>query len=263
MAAKICASGQRRFAELFLLKLIKWAVKLVLNHCLGNTWTMCEFHESTCNGFGDIWWTDNPIYFSRIDTYMTFAFKTRRLIIVYPTVYGNITTRHTWASCCRQPSLDLLVIRLGKWILCDVFRPLSQLFESHDRRPKFDSVPHPENDYVYMDFLPLTWRYVNCQDCLQHSCIETLNFTMNIPFIQATQPKLKIIKQHTLTLCDVFRPLSQLFERSVRQRKVCRCRTEWTCFSGAPVHQRCHVRSTAKQDNVSSPIPIGNWSMSY
>ena len=27
---------------------------------------MCEFHESTCNGFGDIWWTDNPIYFSII-----------------------------------------------------------------------------------------------------------------------------------------------------------------------------------------------------
>ena len=30
MAAIICALGQRRFAELFLLKLIKWAVKLVL-----------------------------------------------------------------------------------------------------------------------------------------------------------------------------------------------------------------------------------------
>ena len=29
--------------------------------------TMCEFHESTCNGLGDIWWTDNPIYFSSID----------------------------------------------------------------------------------------------------------------------------------------------------------------------------------------------------
>ena len=28
MAAIICASGQRRFAELFLLKLIKWAVKI-------------------------------------------------------------------------------------------------------------------------------------------------------------------------------------------------------------------------------------------
>ena len=35
--------------------------------CRGNTLTMCEFHESTCNGFGDIWWTDNPIYFSSID----------------------------------------------------------------------------------------------------------------------------------------------------------------------------------------------------
>ena len=27
---------------------------------------MCEFHESTCKSFGDIWWTDNPIYFSSI-----------------------------------------------------------------------------------------------------------------------------------------------------------------------------------------------------
>ena len=34
--------------------------------CRGNTLTMCEFHESTFNGFGDIWWTDNPIYFSSI-----------------------------------------------------------------------------------------------------------------------------------------------------------------------------------------------------
>ena len=25
---------------------------------------MREFHESSCNGFGDIWWTNNPIYFS-------------------------------------------------------------------------------------------------------------------------------------------------------------------------------------------------------
>ena len=28
---------------------------------------MCEFHGSNSNGFGDIWWTDNPIYFSSID----------------------------------------------------------------------------------------------------------------------------------------------------------------------------------------------------
>ena len=28
---------------------------------------MCEFYGSNGNGFGDIWWTDNPIYFSSID----------------------------------------------------------------------------------------------------------------------------------------------------------------------------------------------------
>ena len=33
----------------------------------GNTWTVCEFHGSNGNGFWDIWWTDNPIYFSSID----------------------------------------------------------------------------------------------------------------------------------------------------------------------------------------------------
>ena len=30
---------------------------------------MCEFHDSNANGFGDIWWTDKLIYFSRIDDY--------------------------------------------------------------------------------------------------------------------------------------------------------------------------------------------------
>ena len=30
---------------------------------------MCEFHESTCSGFGDSLWTDNPIYLSSIDYY--------------------------------------------------------------------------------------------------------------------------------------------------------------------------------------------------
>ena len=69
MAAIICASGQRRFAELILLKLIKWTVFFFneFYRCRGNTVTMCKFHESTCKGFGDIWWTDNPIYFSSKD----------------------------------------------------------------------------------------------------------------------------------------------------------------------------------------------------
>ena len=30
-------------------------------------WTMCEFHDSNGNGFGDIWWIDKLIYFSCID----------------------------------------------------------------------------------------------------------------------------------------------------------------------------------------------------
>ena len=68
MAAIIYASGQRRFAEMFLLKLIKWTVKFFYR-CRGNMLTMCEFHEYTCNGFGDIWWTDNPIYFSSMDVH--------------------------------------------------------------------------------------------------------------------------------------------------------------------------------------------------
>ena len=34
--------------------------------CRGNAWTMCEFHGSNGNGFGDIWWTDKLFYFSSI-----------------------------------------------------------------------------------------------------------------------------------------------------------------------------------------------------
>ena len=43
---------------------------------------MCEFHESTCNGLGDIWWTDNPIYFSSIDNIVSHtAGATLRLLL--------------------------------------------------------------------------------------------------------------------------------------------------------------------------------------
>ena len=31
---------------------------------------MCEFHDSNCNGFGEMWWTDKCIYFSSIDVCM-------------------------------------------------------------------------------------------------------------------------------------------------------------------------------------------------
>ncbi len=53
-------------------------------HCRRNTWTMCEFHESTCNGFGDIWWTDNPIYFINVRSpnsviFVRFMFPTKSM----------------------------------------------------------------------------------------------------------------------------------------------------------------------------------------
>ena len=71
MAAIICASGQLNSLNCFLYtKIEKLDSKIFFNEfyrCRGNTLTMCEFHESTCNRFGDIWWTDNPIYFSSID----------------------------------------------------------------------------------------------------------------------------------------------------------------------------------------------------
>ena len=31
---------------------------------------VCEFHDSNCNGFGDMWWTDKCIDFSSIDVDM-------------------------------------------------------------------------------------------------------------------------------------------------------------------------------------------------
>ena len=48
---------------------------------------MCEFHESTCNGFGDIWWTDNPFYFSSIDKAGKQTSKDRDILSM---VYGAL-----------------------------------------------------------------------------------------------------------------------------------------------------------------------------
>ena len=73
MAAAICAGGQRQFAELFLKKKIGqmysnigFEMSFIVVKA-GNTWPMCDFHDSNGNGFGDIWWTDKLFYFSSID----------------------------------------------------------------------------------------------------------------------------------------------------------------------------------------------------
>ena len=52
---------------------------------------MCEFHESTCNGFGDIWWTDNPIYFSSIDVvYNLFLYECKPVYALEMNCLGYI-----------------------------------------------------------------------------------------------------------------------------------------------------------------------------
>ena len=61
---------------------------------------MCEFHESTCNGFGDIWWTDNPIYFSSVDVCLQ---KKSNLHLCAD--LGDIF----FPRCCQQLSLSLNV----------------------------------------------------------------------------------------------------------------------------------------------------------
>ena len=55
---------------------------------------MCEFHSSNGNGFGDIWWTDNPIYFSSIDV-MICGHIILRIITKYIAYYhiGELSAR--------------------------------------------------------------------------------------------------------------------------------------------------------------------------
>ena len=50
---------------------------------------MCEFHESTCNGFGDIWWTDNPIYFNSIDKFNSPSIEILIMILQYSDMYKS------------------------------------------------------------------------------------------------------------------------------------------------------------------------------
>ena len=40
--------------------------------CRGNAWTMCEFHDSSCNGFGDIWWTYTTVVVFRLSSMHTY-----------------------------------------------------------------------------------------------------------------------------------------------------------------------------------------------
>ena len=55
---------------------------------------MCEFHGTNGNGFGDIWWTDNPIYFSSIDVYMKKQGKRSKKKHLSKEAFRNIRYKH-------------------------------------------------------------------------------------------------------------------------------------------------------------------------
>ena len=55
---------------------------------------MCEFHGSNGNGFGDIWWTDNPIYFSSIDVYMKKQGKRSKKKHLSKEAFRNMRYKH-------------------------------------------------------------------------------------------------------------------------------------------------------------------------
>ena len=87
---------------------------------------MCEFHESTCNvtGFGDIWSTDNPIYFSSIDYIMDIHMLIVMCIpnIVYKYLYVSYTvvilklqiSRGEYVgACCNSVTLRQIVRIFG------------------------------------------------------------------------------------------------------------------------------------------------------
>ena len=53
---------------------------------------MCEFYGSNGNGFGDIWWTDNPIYFSSRLYIIIYAGVVSAFVCVYVHVRKSMPT---------------------------------------------------------------------------------------------------------------------------------------------------------------------------
>ena len=76
---------------------------VLIDRCRGNTWTVCKFHGSNGNGFGDIWWTDNPMYFISID-------KLRKCVDARKRDRGN----QTLMTLVRCVTLSELLDNFGK-----------------------------------------------------------------------------------------------------------------------------------------------------
>ena len=72
-------------------------------------WTMCEFNESNCNGFGDMWWTDKCTYFRSIDVCMHACM----CACVYVYVYSRMLHLHIFVVTTCQCVTDDVMDRYG------------------------------------------------------------------------------------------------------------------------------------------------------
>ncbi len=91
------------------------------DRCWGNTWMMWEIHESTCNGLGDIWWTDNPIYFSSIDSNATVYIALYEPLLTEHTQYCPCSTKQSYVILLCFSALTHLHFFTAKWVHCTWF----------------------------------------------------------------------------------------------------------------------------------------------
>ena len=67
---------------------------------------MCGFHDSNCNGFGDMWWTDKCTYFSSIDVHNTSLF--------------NMSTTHCYSTCPQHVIIRIVIQHIHNMLLFDM-----------------------------------------------------------------------------------------------------------------------------------------------
>ena len=76
---------------------------------------VCEFYGSNGNGFGNIWWTDNPIYFSSID----YQWECKRRLTWSPKRMDS--TNQKWLPPDARASRDVFHARLPLKVMVKLY----------------------------------------------------------------------------------------------------------------------------------------------
>ena len=82
---------------------------------------MCEFHDSNCNGFGDMWWTDKCTYLSSIDVGCPNTVNCRlRFLHETPASVPLrlIRLSYTWLLLSKQSSPQIYETNFIFWYTC-------------------------------------------------------------------------------------------------------------------------------------------------